>query len=171
MNPGTAAKAINELHDIRGPVSIPGEWMGLFILLSVLVAALLAFLALRFFKKKPALREIPSPLAWERALAELARIEREGYSARGLVKEYYSDLSGIIRWYIEERFNVRAPEMTTEEFMQAIRFSEKLSGTQQGLLRDLLLASDMVKFAKSCPLPEEMARSLALARAFVQEAQ
>ena len=171
MNADTAATAVNELHDIRGPVGIPGEWQWLLAFLAIAAAALLAVLVVRFFRKKVPVPVAPSLPAWEIALAQLARIEQDGYIARGLVKEYYSDLSGVIRWYIEERFDVRAPEMTTEEFMQASRYSGKLAASQQALLQGLLLSSDMVKFARSCPLPEEMERSLQLARAFVQEAQ
>lgn len=171
MSPDTPVMAVNGLHDIRGPVGIPGAWLSLWVVLAVAVAVLLAILALRFFRKESKAVEVPPPPAWETALAELARLEREGYGPRGLVKEYYSGLSGIIRWYIEERFDIRAPEMTTEEFMQAARYSEKLSVGQQEFLEGLLRASDMVKFAKSLPSVEEMARSFRLARAFVQEAR
>ena len=168
MNP---AAPVNGLHDIRGPVGIPGDWLWLLILLGIAAGVALVFFLIRYFRKKAVVPAAPLPPAWETALAELARIERDGYIVRGHVKEFYSDLSGIVRWYIEERFDLRAPEMTTEEFMQASRYSGKLSTAQQALLQGLLLSSDRVKFAKSSPLPEEMARSLQLARAFVQEAQ
>jgi hypothetical protein len=141
--------AITDIHEIRGPVAIPGEWLWL-------------------WKRMPV--EPPRP-AWERALEAIEKIEKAGYVQKGLIKEYYSELSGVVRWYIEERLDIRAPEMTTEEFIHAVRYSDRLTDAQQGFLRDFLNASDMVKFAKFVPGAEEMFRAVRLARIFVQETQ
>lgn len=174
MNPSdpavNAVNAITDIHDIRGPVGIPGEWLWLWIMLGILLALVLIVGAVRFIRARK--RQTPSePLkpAWERALEAMTKLEHAGYIQKGLVKEYYSDLSGIIRWYIEERLDVRAPEMTTEEFIHAVRYSDKLTQAQQGFLRDFLNASDMVKFAKFVPAAEEMFHAIRLARVFVEE--
>ena len=162
--------AITDIHDIRGPVGIPGEWLWLWITLGVIFFIALLLWSWHFFmNRKKAPLQPPLRPAWERALEAIARVEKAGYVQKGLVKEYYSELSGIVRWYIEERLDVRAPEMTTEEFMQAVRYSDRLTNAQQGFLRDFLNASDMVKFAKFVPTPEEMFRAVRLARVFVEE--
>ena len=161
--------AITDIHEIRGPVGIPGEWLWLWITLGVVVLLAGILWAMYFFMSRKRAPVAPPKPAWERALDAIAGIEKAGYVQKGLIKEYYSELSGVVRWYIEERFDVRAPEMTTEEFIHAVRFSDRLTNDQQGFLRDFLNASDMVKFAKFVPTPEEMFRALRLARVFVEE--
>ena len=169
MNPVNTINAALELRDIRGPVAIPGEWFWLWLLLGCLLAIGLSVFAWLYFKReKPAVVEPPRP-AWEVALEKLLKLEQSALIVQGQVKEYYAQLSGVVRWYIEERFNVRAPEMTTEEFMEAVRSSDKLTRKNQIFLQDFLNASDMVKFAKFIPSPEEMYQGLKLARTFVEE--
>ena len=168
-NTVNAVNVITDIHEIRGPVSIPGEWLWLWIALGVVLVTAGIFWAVRFFMARKRASVLPPKPAWERALDAITKIENAGYVPKGLIKEYYSELSGVVRWYIEERFDVRAPEMTTEEFIHAVRYSDRLTDAQQGFLRDFLNASDMVKFAKFVPTAEEMYRSLRLARVFVQE--
>ncbi len=177
----TAADPVNapmpqaalELRDIRGPVGIPGEWLWLWILLGIIAALSLgAWIWILCRRRKARARSLdPQKPAWETALEAMAAIEREGLASQGLVKEYYSRLSGVVRWYIEERFNVRAPEMTTEEFMAVAQSSGKLPAAQQGFLQDFLNASDMVKFAKFVPSVEQMLSAMRLARIFVEESR
>jgi hypothetical protein len=173
MNPPGAAlnavNAITEIHDIRGPVMIPGEWLWLWVTLGIILFLAGVVWALRFFMNRKKVPVEPLKPAWERALEAIKKIEAAGYVQKGLIKEYYSELSGVVRWYIEERLDVRAPEMTTEEFIHAVRYSERLTAAQQGFLRDFLNASDMVKFAKFVPTAEEMFRAVRLARVFVEE--
>ncbi len=157
------------LRDIRGPVAIPGEWLWLWLLSAGIFLVLLFWLARHFSKRAtPQPVVIPKP-AWETALLALQVLEKAGLIGQGRAKEYYSSLSGIVRGYIEERFDVRAPEMTTEEFMEAIRHSEKLTTDQRGFLKDFLNASDMVKFARFAPSGDDMRQVMALARTFVEE--
>jgi hypothetical protein len=168
--PINAVNAITDIHEIRGPVSIPGEWLWLWITLGMILLAALIFLLVRSLqRKKQAPAEPPKRPAWEIALEAIVKIEQAGYVQKGQIKEYYSELSDVVRRYIEERLDVHAPEMTTEEFIHAVRYSDRLTHAQQGFLRDFLNASDMVKFAKFVPTAEEMFRALKLARVFVEE--
>ena len=146
-----ALNAITEIHEIRGPVGIPGEWLWLWVVLTVVLLVVTAAVFLFFVTKRRKVSVIAAKPAWELALEALMNIERAGYIQKDQFKEYYSELSGVVRWYIEQRLDVRAPEMTTEEFIHAVRFSERLTQTQQGFLRDFLNASDMVKFAQFVP--------------------
>ena len=165
-----AADVGASLRDIRGPVGLPGEWLWICLLLGALLLLCFIWLAGRLWRKKgKQIPPAPQKLPWETALDMMGRLERGGYVQQGLVKEYYSQLSDIVRRYIEERFNVRAPEMTTEEFMNAVRFSDKLTSGQQAFLQEFLNASDMVKFAKFVPSVEQMFSVMRLARTFVEE--
>ncbi len=164
-----AVNAITEIHDIRGPVGIPGEWLWLWVAGGCIVFFALVVWFFVLLRNRKQVSVEPLKPAWARALDAILKIEKAGYVQNGQTKEYYYELSYVIRWYIEERLGVRAPEMTTEEFMHAVRYSDKLTHDQQGFLRDFLNASDMVKFAKFVPTPEEMYRALRLARVFVED--
>jgi hypothetical protein len=78
-------------------------------------------------------------------------------------------LSDIVRTYIEARFEIRAPEMTTEEFLIFTYASEKLNDKQRAFLGELLQSSDMVKFAKFVPSMDHARDNLRLARTFIEE--
>jgi len=157
------------LKDIHGPVSVPGEWWWLWIVLFLLcVAGVIA--AWYFFLRKSACTSIKLIVIppWEKALAALSSLEMQAPYISGGVKQYYFQLSGIIRLYIEERFNIRAPEMTTEEFMDQARASTELSTQHRLFLDNFLNVSDMVKFARFEPVAQDMVDVLMAARIFVE---
>ena len=77
----------------------------------------------------------------------------------GKVKEYYTEMTDIIRYYIEGRFSIYAMEMTTDEIMQSLKAHEDGSAARD-LLRDTLVLADLVKFAKAQPLPLDNEQSL-----------
>ena len=55
----------------------------------------------------------------ERALYELDVLLKKGLPGRGLYKDFYVELTMVVRRYIERRHDVRAPNLTTEEFLRA----------------------------------------------------
>ena len=165
----TTINAITSLHDIRGPVDLPGEWLWLVLVFAVVVCIFLLWWVTTLLKRKPVVKPVPTKPAWEIALDAMVRIESAQYIQNGRAKEFYSELSLVVRCYIEQRFDVHAPEMTTEEFMHKVQYSKNLTGIQQQFLSDFLNASDMVKFAKFVPAPRDMFEALRLARVFVEE--
>lgn len=92
----------------------------------------------------------------EIAYKQLKQLKKMDLPGQGRVKEYYTILSGIVRQYLESRFSLRAPEMTTEEFMKAAGKSPKIVDKHKKLLKDFLFHCDMVKFAKYGPTLLEM---------------
>ena len=105
------------------------------------------------------------------ALEELEVLRREDLPASQRYEEYYIRLSGIVRRYVEGRFGLRAPEMTTEEFLQAAAESTALSFDQRQLLRQFLMHCDLVKFARYRPSAQEAEETYAAAQRLVQETQ
>ena len=138
---------------------------------AVSVAALAALLAAlwRRLREKTMTASRKALLPYEIAYKELDRLKDEDLPGRGRIKEYYSRLSGIIREYIGNRFLLRAPEMTTEEFMEEAKGSSELDDGQKTLLVKFLSHCDMVKFAKYGPTPLEMIDSFKAARNFVDQ--
>lgn len=151
-----------ENPDIRGlkdPVGLPRSYLWLlYLALVVLAGAGVSYLVYRkFFRRKK--KEPPPPPArpaGEIALEELEQIRRDALPGRGLVKEYYSRVSDTVRRYLENRFGLRAPERTTEEFLLEMATTSHLSGSQQDLVAAFLEEADLVKFARYGPTEREI---------------
>jgi hypothetical protein len=74
-----------------------------------------------------------------------------------------------VRRDVERVFALKAPEMTTEEFLNSLGYSEALSIAHKELLRGFLNACDLVKFAKYAPTRDEAQNVYVTARGFVEE--
>jgi hypothetical protein len=113
---------------------------------------------------------VPPPLpAHETAFKALQELTNKAYIKTGKVREYYFELSDIVRHYVENRFQLRAPEMTTEEFLATLKDSKILNAEQKILLKDFLSHCDMVKFAKYLPDEKESESSYESAKRFIDE--
>lgn len=82
---------------------------------------------------------------------------------------FFVELSAIVRGYLEHRFDLRAPELTTEEFLDLMVRSPDLSRTHQDLLRGFLRQADLVKFAQYVPAGDDVEQSIVAARRFLEE--
>jgi hypothetical protein len=159
-----------QIKDIKGPVAPPSKVF--FVLLGILLLGLLAagfFLYRKFFLNKSEEMVVKKDPAYVIALRKLDILKAKNFPSQGKIEEYYVELSSIIRYYIEDRFNIRAPEMTTEEFLYNLKDSADLETRQKSVLREFLTATDKVKFARFSPLPEEIEDSFAVAHKFVEE--
>lgn len=133
---------------------------------AVLLLALVAWLVAR--SRRP---YVPEPIrkpAHEIALVELGRLVADQLIERGDYKPFYQRISGILRRYIENRFHLRAPEQTTEEFLDASRNASVFNTGDLPLLEEFLTHCDMVKFAEHLPDHTQMTSTLDTVRAFVE---
>jgi hypothetical protein len=152
----------NDIKDIKGP-------FGFFEINWWLVGVIIVALAvITFFLIKKLRRKVPVRLPHETALEEL-EAARGDFLKGGGVKEYYVGVSDCIRRYIERVFRLRAPEMTTEEFLASLGDMKALSMEEKGLLREFLNACDLVKFAKYMPIKKEADVVYDTARKFIEE--
>jgi hypothetical protein len=103
------------------------------------------------------------------ALKELARIEALGLIHKHQMKEYYYLVSNCLRKYLEDRFNFKAPEQTTEEFLGSVVAGDILEGRQINILKEYLRHCDLVKYAKLDPEMAEAKALLATTRQFIEE--
>ncbi|RMF22794.1 MAG: hypothetical protein D6760_06725, partial [Deltaproteobacteria bacterium] len=85
------------------------------------------------------------------------------------IDAFFVELSSIVRRYLEDRFELRAPELTTEEFLQAAGRTPELTEAHRGFLRDFLKRADMVKFARFIPEQRDIDAALRAARRFLHE--
>ena len=98
----------------------------------------------------------------QRALDGLEALRDKHLWQAGKAKEYHTELTDIVRRFIEEATGIRATDMTSDETVEALSGKADLTG-----LRTLFTTADMVKFAKSDPLPHEHEASLTAAIDFV----
>ncbi len=138
------------------------------IIVLVLIAGA-AWAAVKFRQRKQkALKEkvVPEP-AHVIAYRELEQLQKANLIARGLMEEYYEKLSGCLRRYLENRFFLRAPWMSTEEFLKEVKRSPVLNAAQRTSLKEFLLLSDLVKFARYGSSVKEAKEAFAGARSFI----
>jgi hypothetical protein len=102
-----------------------------------------------------------------RALEALAALERRQVETEAEVAAFFVDVSAIVRRYIEDRFRLRAPELTTEEFLEVALRGPALVAEHRAELARFLEHADLVKFARHRPDPNACKDAIAEARAFV----
>ncbi len=145
-------------------------------LLGAILAGALLFLAFYSIRRKqknlplftrPARPREPAHIT---ALRELDRIREEKLWQKGKIKEFYSDVTGVLRTYMEERFGIPALERTTVEIITTFLANRSLIGEKSlNHLNQMLPLADLVKFAKYQPLPDDHHMVLANAYFFVNE--
>jgi hypothetical protein len=138
-------------------IALPGTTAGL----------LLAFFGMRAWRRRSALRIRIS--AYDVALRRLATLAQSGLPDAAAADAWYVELSAIVRRYLEDRYGVRAPELTTEEFLHEARRAPELSALHRDLLSSFLENCDRVKFAGYRPDTTESQHALQSARAFVED--
>ena len=90
------------------------------------------------------------------ALRELDRIKQEKIWQKDKIKEYYSEVTDVLRNYIEDRFEISAMEKTTDEIIQSFKYRNDLVSEKSfNNLSRILSLADLVKFAKYKPLPDD----------------
>lgn len=121
----------------------------------LVVVVLGLFIYIRHKKNKPIFsitKKVIPP--HEVALQALVKLKDKRLWQQGLVKEYYSELTDILRQYISQRFAIDAMEMLSSEIVQRLEIVSEVK-LDLPKLRDLLTLADLVKFAKASPLPNE----------------
>jgi hypothetical protein len=160
-----------DIRDLKGFIRRGIGKRAIFTAFLLVLALGVVILALWFRKKR--IREIEEAArnrtAEEIAYEELRALKAMDLPGKGMVKEYYIRLSDIVRRYIEKRFALRAPEMTTEEFLEGLRESSLLSPAHKELLREFLSHCDLVKFARYGPTQLEMLDSFKSAEKLVDQ--
>lgn len=157
-------------RDIKGLVPLPFDrswaWAATGGLAGAVVLTL-AILGLLRHRHREAPEAVPRPHEW--ALAQLKKLIDEQLVERGLVREFYSRLSMIVRRYVERRFDLTAPMRTTEEFMLETQGSSRLPVEYHGTVGRFLGVCDRVKFARHAPHAKKISEALNTARDFVAQ--
>ncbi len=156
------------MYDIKPLMEVDRNYSGLWkiILWGLLSLILLAAVLYWFvFRKKPLTEEEKAALLppYDRALLELKKLENSRYLIQDDYKQYYSELTDILRSYLEEDVHITALESTTGQLLLKIELMRdagelKLDDQTLEQFRRILETADLVKFAKSKPDPSAAQR-------------
>ena len=163
---------VKDIKDIKGPIGFPDKYAFLLFTLALFAAILILAGMYLYLKKKYKefiINALPKKTPYEKAVERLMILKEKGFPEKGMFTEYYVELSNIVRYYLEDRFSLRAPEMTTEEFLNKVRAGWNVTSVKKTFLKDFLSHCDLVKFAKYGPSTDEAILSLKSAEKFLEE--
>ena len=153
----------DDIHAEKDIMSAPFSWIELaqwsgIGLAIILIIAIIVLLLMRFvFKKKvtiiPEEPEVILP-AHVVALEKLEQIKNEKIWQQGQIKQFYTQLTDVIREYLSRAYSINAMEMTTDEIVALVKKNKDLDEIRI-VLKEMLELSDLVKFAKFIPLENE----------------
>lgn len=161
----TNAAGLADIRDIRGPVEIGSLWW-VWALVAAVAAGLLIWWLLKRKKAPVVVPKIIVP-PHRRAKERLRGAEQ----IIGDPYKFCSLVSDVLRVYLEERFGLKAPEQTTEEFLANIRNTGTLDSQQQELMEDFLNRCDLVKFARAEPTEKELRELLNVAELIIEQTE
>lgn len=170
----TASNAITDIKPVFKPKF---DWADFFkkfflVILAIALLILLFFIARRFMEKKPILlsdKSKPQVSPHTEALEKLDKIKNGKIWQQGRIKEYHTELTDVVRYYIERAFDVNSMEATSEEILQKMQFLRADKPAAYDSLKQILQLGDLVKFAKWNPAPNDNELSLMNAYLFVNQ--
>lgn len=147
------------------------QWMLDFwwIILIVLIAIAGGLYLLRRYRKEGSiLPRKPEPTPYEEAISALRNLKEQHLWEQGHEKEYFTDLTEILRRYLYRRFGINAMEMTSRQILHSLSKNDETKD-KRAYFRKILDMADFVKFAKVRPLPDDNIASYDYALRFVEE--
>lgn len=140
--------------------------------LILLGIAVIAVMVIWFMKRKgkalPWRKPKPELNPYEQAMQRLRVLRERNLCNQGMEKEYYSELTNILRMYLWRRFGINALEMTTQQIRNAVRNSPNAKVGKK-YIEDVLAMADFVKFAKFKPLPDDNIKAFEDVATFVNQ--
>ena len=165
-----------DIKDIAGIISVPytfNDFLPWILLVALIAIAIwLAYYIYKRLKNKKPILPVAKPVVVipeQKALADLEHLRVAGLWKNGQIKEYHTMLTDIVRTYIEAKLGISAVEMTSDQILDNYSQRRDMPQGSAEKLQHILNTADMVKFAKSEPLPTEHDRSMNYAVSFVQE--
>ncbi len=174
---GMAVDTTLAIKDIKAPFAETYNWLDwlkdnmwvVWLLVGLLVLTIIIILlARRYLRAKPIFIEVEKPKIPAHVIAyeKLEKLKTEKLWQEGKLKLYYSSLTDIVREYIENRFKIQALEQTTDEILYGFR-NVAIDEESKSKLKQVLILSDLVKFAKEQPTSIENEMSMASTYDFV----
>lgn len=164
-----------ELRDIKPPQSIPfnlKKWLIYGIIALIIIGSTVAIIYFMNRRKKgiSLFRKEKIRPAHEIALESLAELRNrwQHMLQKGEAKVLFTEISDLLRKYLENRFFIKASEETTFEISQSLSEME-IGEKQQIIAVQVLEFADLVKFAKYIPDEGETENTLEMLEKFIDE--
>ena len=178
VNPFENVDPQKGITDIKAPIETPFRLSELYRFLPWILGGLAIVLLITagiwfYFKRrnplKAFIKEKPKEPPHVIALRELDHIKQEKLWQKGEVKTFHSQLTDILRDYIEDRYGIPAPEQITTEILTSLKTVDLPDDKVLNKIQQVLELADLVKFAKMEPLPDENDLALMNAYFFVNQ--
>ncbi len=171
QQPATRTPAMTDIHDIKPTVAVADAKAWLFYLLAGLAALILLVLGFWLWRRKRHLQEeehLEPPLPAE--VIALEALKQLAADRKGLIdgQTFYFRLSAILRQYIDQRYNLSASKMTTEEFVPCVETLDLPLDLKRSLI-NLCQGTDPIKFAKASVNDLKVDADLRFVEDFVQQ--
>ena len=167
VNPVIVDTLKQQMYDIKSIITVeqPANYFWLYVLLGIVGILIIGFIVYYLIKKKQIKKNeadeilFASPI--EKALSQLQNLEGKELWQKGETKAYYSELTDITRYYLEEAVEIPAMESTSNELFDTLKttIKKKKIKLSQDILdkfKKVMATADLVKFAKSKPLDFEI---------------
>jgi hypothetical protein len=184
-NVATVSVGTPELQEDKGFVGIKGiekdpftlwekilMWLKAYWLWILIPVVLIigTIVLIKYLNKKPEIAtaqepKIPVPI---QLLSKLEAVEQAAIWKDGKHKEYYSDVTDVIRRLLEYKYEIPALEKTSDEILQSLSLSS-INKNDYNQLQNLFALSNMIKFAKSSALAEENIQAMTIAKGLVKK--
>ena len=169
------------IYDIKQPLAVSytfldwlkdnWPWVALGVAVVLGIIGLIWYLTKRP-KKEVVIVEKPAPGLPPHIIAinKLKELRERKLWQQGEIKQYYIELSDVLREYVEKRYAIKTHEKTTDEIFDSLK-RISITAENRKTLKDILVLSDLVKFAKEKPLPPENEQCMDNAIRFISATQ
>ena len=134
----------------------------------ILIILLFIYSLKRYRKTGYIIPPKPEPTPYEQAISSLKALKEKQLWEQGLEKEYFTELTDILRLYLNRRFSINAMEMTSRQIVASLKNNKEIA-EKRNYFKQILEMADFVKFAKVRPLPEDNVQAFDNAVKFVEE--
>ena len=166
------AKKGDEINDIMANKEVKlglGDYWNLYkfyILLALIALAILILIwaLVKYFRKRAKIAARPS----NQVLAALEKLRKKKYIENAEYRPFYVELIDLTRHFLTRQYHIPADVLLTDDLLEYMKKSEKISAENEQAVEDVFLRGDLVKFAKTIPDRELMERDFNQIRDFVK---
>jgi len=162
------APSLGDLRPVTDPLELPNSSRGFaFAMITMFLVVLAGLILILWRKKRGRINALPELTPQQLAYRELNDL-LGGKLSKTDVKEFFVQLTAVVRRYIERTTGVNAPDQTTEEFLHEVNQQNLFAEAENAGLESFLESADLVKFAGYQPDEESIKESTYRAKKFIE---